>query len=178
MVHKVGLQLDLVLHDNGDILMVRTHLSVIFCLFVLPSWLIFFLITEEIIWFGEGGFLLVHKGFSIAGRFAYSADMFLKIKTVCLHVVIPEMHSFSMRFAKYFYDKPLSKTLIQKLSYFIVCTLYSLAWIFFLCDFYLRLHFIHLVETSPLVPLVMKNANFYIVVPSLPDAVRRPAARS
>jgi hypothetical protein len=37
----------------------------------------------------------VRKGFSIAGRDAYSANMFLKIKTVCLHVIIPEMHSFS-----------------------------------------------------------------------------------
>jgi hypothetical protein len=64
---------------------------------------------KKIIWFGLAGFLLVHKGFSIAGRFAYSADMFLKIKTVWLHVVIPEMCSFSMRPAKYFYDKPLPK---------------------------------------------------------------------
>ncbi len=37
----------------------------------------------------------MRKGFSIAGRDAYSANMFLKIKTVCLHVIIPEMHSFS-----------------------------------------------------------------------------------
>jgi hypothetical protein len=51
----------------------------------------------------------VHKDFNIAGRLVYSADMFLKIKTVCLHYVIPEMHSFSMRPAKYFYDKPLPK---------------------------------------------------------------------
>ncbi len=29
MVHQVGLQLDLVVHDNGDILMVRIHLTVI-----------------------------------------------------------------------------------------------------------------------------------------------------
>ncbi len=49
----------------------------------------------------------MRKGFSIAGRVAYSANMFLKIKTVCLHVIIPEMHSFSMRPAKYFYDNPL-----------------------------------------------------------------------
>ncbi len=51
------------------------------------------------------------KGFSIAGRVAY---MFLKIKTVCLHVVIPEMPSFSMRPAKYFYDKSLPKYLDPK----------------------------------------------------------------
>jgi hypothetical protein len=51
----------------------------------------------------------VHKDLSIAGRVAYSADMFLKIKSVCLYDIIPEMHSFSMRPAKYFYDKPLLK---------------------------------------------------------------------
>ncbi len=49
----------------------------------------------------------MRKGFSIAGRVAYSAKMFLKIKTVCLHVIIPEMPTFSMRPAKYFYDNPL-----------------------------------------------------------------------
>jgi hypothetical protein len=51
----------------------------------------------------------VHKDFSIAGGLAYSADMFLKIKTVCLHYVILEMHSFSMRPEKYLYDKPVPK---------------------------------------------------------------------
>jgi hypothetical protein len=45
-------------------------------------------------WFGLGGFLLVRKGFSKAARVAYSANMFLKIKTVCLLDVIPEMLSF------------------------------------------------------------------------------------
>ncbi len=40
--------------------------------------------------------------------------MFLKIKTVCLHVVIPEMPSFSMRPAKYFYDNPVPKYLDPK----------------------------------------------------------------
>jgi hypothetical protein len=44
--------------------------------------------------FGLGGFLLVRKGFSKAARVAYFADMFLKIKTVCLLDVIPEMLSF------------------------------------------------------------------------------------
>jgi hypothetical protein len=44
--------------------------------------------------FGIGGLLLVRKGFSKAARIAYSADMFLKIKTVCLLDVIPEMLSF------------------------------------------------------------------------------------
>jgi hypothetical protein len=69
---------------------------------------------KKIIWFGLGGFLLVRKGFSIAGRVAYSTNIFLKIKTVFLHDVIPEMPSFSMRPAKYFYDKPLPKYLDTK----------------------------------------------------------------
>ncbi len=56
----------------------------------------------------------MRKGFSIAGRVAYSANMFLKIKTVCLYVIIPGMHSFSMRHAKYFYDNPLPNYLDPK----------------------------------------------------------------
>jgi len=56
----------------------------------------------------------VRKGFSIAGRVAYSANIFLKIKTVCLHVIILEMPSFSMRPAKYFYDNSLPKYLDPK----------------------------------------------------------------
>jgi hypothetical protein len=49
---------------------------------------------KNFVWFGLGGFLLVRKGFSKAARVAYSANMFLKIKTVCLLDVIPEMLSF------------------------------------------------------------------------------------
>jgi hypothetical protein len=49
---------------------------------------------KNFFWFGLGGFLLVRKGFSKATRVAYSANMFLKIKTVCLLDVIPEMLSF------------------------------------------------------------------------------------
>jgi hypothetical protein len=45
---------------------------------------------------------------------AFSADMFLKIKTVCLLNVIPEMLSFQMRPSKYFYDKLLPKYLDSK----------------------------------------------------------------
>jgi hypothetical protein len=56
----------------------------------------------------------VHKGFSIGGGVAFSTNIFLKIKTVFLHDVIPEMPSFSMRPAKYFYDKPLPKYLNPK----------------------------------------------------------------
>jgi hypothetical protein len=76
------------------------HIYLSFWLFVFPSLLKFFLIREEnylvwIRWVSSGA-----QKFKHAGRVAYSADMFLKIKTVCLHVVIPEMHSFSMRPAK------------------------------------------------------------------------------
>jgi hypothetical protein len=50
--------------------------------------------VKKIIWFGIGGLLLVRKGFSKAARVAFSADMLLKIKTICLLDVIPEMISF------------------------------------------------------------------------------------
>ncbi len=56
----------------------------------------------------------MRKGFSIAGRVAYPTNIFLKIKTVFLHDAIPEMPSFSMRPAKYFYDNPLPKYLDPK----------------------------------------------------------------
>jgi hypothetical protein len=49
---------------------------------------------KNFFWFGLGGFLLVPKGFSKAARVVYSANMFLKIKTVRLLDAIPEMHSF------------------------------------------------------------------------------------
>ncbi len=52
----------------------------------------------------------MRKGFSKAARVGYSANMFLKIKTVYLLDVIPEMLSF-----KYFYDKPLPKYLDPKI---------------------------------------------------------------
>jgi hypothetical protein len=113
--HQVGLQQDLVVHDNGDILMVRTHISIILsvCLTILVK--IFPHQRRKLFgWFGLGGFLLVRKGFSMAGRVAYSANIFLKIKTFFLHDVIPEMPSSSMRPAKYFYDKPLPKYLDPK----------------------------------------------------------------
>ena len=72
MVHQVGLQLFLVVHGNGDVLMVRTQLFAILdvCLFIL--------IQTKIIWFGLGGLLLARKGFSKAARVAFSADMFRK----------------------------------------------------------------------------------------------------
>jgi hypothetical protein len=93
VVHQVGLQLVLVVHDSGDILMVRTQLSAIrdVCYFILFKNCSH---KKKNIWFGLGGFLLVRKGFSKAARVAFSADMFLKIKKVCLLNVIPEMLSF------------------------------------------------------------------------------------
>jgi hypothetical protein len=56
----------------------------------------------------------VRKGFSIAGRVAYSAQHVFENKYIFLHDVIPEMPSFLMRPAKYFYDKPLPKYLDPK----------------------------------------------------------------
>jgi hypothetical protein len=50
--------------------------------------------VKKIIRFGLGGLLLVRKGFNKAARVAFSTDMFLKIKKVCLLDVIPEMLSF------------------------------------------------------------------------------------
>jgi hypothetical protein len=50
--------------------------------------------VKKIIWFGLGGLLLVRKGFSNAARVQFSADMFLKIRTVCLLYIMPEMLSF------------------------------------------------------------------------------------
>ncbi len=56
----------------------------------------------------------MRKGFSKATRVAFFADMFLKIKTVCLLDVIPETLSFKKRPSKYLYDKPLPKYLDSK----------------------------------------------------------------
>jgi hypothetical protein len=58
----------------------------------------------------------VRKGFSIAGRVAYSAYIFniFENKNIFLHDVMPEMPSFLMRPSKYFYDKPLPKHLEPK----------------------------------------------------------------
>jgi hypothetical protein len=70
------------------------HIYLSFWLFVFSSSLKIFFIREKMFWFGLGDFLLVRKGFSKAARVAYSADMFLKIKTVCLLDFIPEMLSF------------------------------------------------------------------------------------
>ncbi len=102
VVRQNGLQPMLGLHSNGDILRVRTQLSVILavCLFILDKIL---LIREEnyfvwIRWFSSGARRFWHS--------CNSCEMFLKIKTVFLHDVIPETSSFPMRPAKNFYDKP------------------------------------------------------------------------
>jgi hypothetical protein len=70
------------------------HSYLPFWMFVFSSCLKKFSSVKKIILFGLGGSLLVRKGFSKAARVALSANMFLKIKTVCLLDVIPEMLSF------------------------------------------------------------------------------------
>jgi hypothetical protein len=67
-------------HDNGDILRVRTQLSVILAVYI--SILVKKCSHQRRKLFGLdlGGFLLVCKCFSIAARVAYFANMFLKIK--------------------------------------------------------------------------------------------------
>ncbi len=66
-------------------------------------------------WFVLAGFLLVRKAFSTAAQVAYTVHMVFNIKTVCLHYVILEMHSFPMSAAKHFYDNPLSIFLDPKI---------------------------------------------------------------
>jgi hypothetical protein len=69
-------------------------------------------------WFVLAGLLLTRKAFSTctAAQVAYTVHMVFNIKTVCLHYVILEMHSFSMSAAKHFYDNPLSIYLDPNLS--------------------------------------------------------------
>jgi hypothetical protein len=100
VVHQVGLQLVLVVHDNGDILMVSSYLQ--FWMFVFSFSLQIFLISEKNIWFGLGGLLLVLKGFCKAARVAFSKYLydkpwpkFLDSKTVLIY----GLHSFSFAFS-------------------------------------------------------------------------------
>ncbi len=84
VVHQVGLQLAHGCawqwgHPHGQNTAICHTMAV--CLSILVK---IFLSDMKIIWFGLDGFLLVRKGSSKAARVAYSADMFLKIKTVCL----------------------------------------------------------------------------------------------
>jgi hypothetical protein len=66
-------------------------------------------------WFVLAGLLLARKAFSTAAQVAYTVHMVFNIKTVCLHYVILEMHSFPMSAAKHFYDNPLSIYLDPKI---------------------------------------------------------------
>jgi len=74
-----------------------------------------FFITEENDVVCIGWFLLARKAFSTAAQVAYTVHMVFNIKTVCLHYVILEMHSFPMSAAKHFYDNPLSVYLDPKI---------------------------------------------------------------
>ncbi len=69
-------------------------------------------------WFVMAGLLLVRKAFSTAAQVAYTVHIVFNIKTVCLHYVILEMHSFPMSAAKHFYDNPLSIYLDPKIVLF------------------------------------------------------------
>jgi hypothetical protein len=66
-------------------------------------------------WFVLAGLLLARKAFSTAAQVAYTVHMVFNIKTVCLHYVILEMHSFPMSDVKHFYDNPLSIYLAPKI---------------------------------------------------------------
>ncbi len=66
-------------------------------------------------WFVLAGLLLAREAFSTAAQVAYTVHMVFNVKTVCLHYVILEMHSFPMSAAKHFYDNPLSIYLDPKI---------------------------------------------------------------
>ena len=90
------------------------HIYLSFCLFVLPSWLKFFLIREEnylvwIRWFSSGA-----QRFQHSWKSCILCKNIFENKNIFLHDVILEMPSFSMRTAKYFYDNPLPKYLDPK----------------------------------------------------------------
>jgi hypothetical protein len=114
VVHQVWPPATVGCLNNGGILRVRTQLSYILavCILILVK---IFLITEENYVVCIAGLLLVRKAFSTAAQVAYTVNMVFKIKTVCLHYVIQEMHSFPMSAAKHFYDNPLSIYLDPKI---------------------------------------------------------------
>jgi hypothetical protein len=66
-------------------------------------------------WFVLAGLLLACKAFSTTAQLSYTVHMVFNIKTVCLHYVILQMHSFPMSAAKDFYDNPLSMHLDPKI---------------------------------------------------------------
>ncbi len=66
-------------------------------------------------WFVLDGLLLAQRAFSTAAQVAYTVHIVFNIKTLCLHYVILEMHSFPMSAAKHFYDNMLSIYLDPKI---------------------------------------------------------------
>ncbi len=100
--------------NNGGILRVRTQLSYILavCILILVK---IFLITEENDVVCIGWFTLARKAFSTTAQVAYTVHIVFNIKTVWLHYVILEMHSFPMSAAKHFYENPLSIYLDPKI---------------------------------------------------------------
>ncbi len=91
------------------------HSYLTYWLFVFWSWLKFFSSQKKMMWFVLAGLLLAHKAFITAAQVAYTVHMVFNIKTVCLHYVILEMHSFPISAAKHFYDNPLSIYLDPKI---------------------------------------------------------------
>ncbi len=66
-------------------------------------------------WFVLAGLLPACKAFSTVAQVAHTVHIVFNIKTVCLHYVILEMHSFPMSAAKHLYDNPLSIYLDPKI---------------------------------------------------------------
>ena len=101
MVHQVWPPATVGCLNNGGILRVRTQLSYILAVCIFSS---FFSSQKKMMGFVLAGLLLARKAFSTAAQVAYTVHMVFNIKTVCLHYVILEMHSFPMSAAKHFYD--------------------------------------------------------------------------
>ncbi len=91
------------------------HSYLTYWLFVFWSWLKLFSSQKKMMWFVLAGLLLAREAFSTAAQVACTVHMVFIIKTVCLHYVILEMHSFPMSAAKHFYDNPLSIYLDPKI---------------------------------------------------------------
>ncbi len=102
------------------------HSHLPFWLFMFSSWWNFFLIREKnyLIWFGLGGFLLVCKGYSKAASVAYSANMFWKYKQFVCLMTYQRCSAFKWDPQNISMINHCLNTFIQKLSLFIVHTLY------------------------------------------------------
>ncbi len=76
MIHQVGLQPVLGVHNIRDILRVRTLVTVVLavCLLTLIKK---FSSEKKMMWFGLAGFLLVHKAFSTAAQVVSFTYLFL-----------------------------------------------------------------------------------------------------